>query len=62
MSDPIAVRATVNLAGLPAGTEALVDPDDPFIALCLERRLLVPLPPAPAAPSSGDRTMRYRPS
>lgn len=43
MSDGlILVRATVNLARLPAGREAWVDPADPYIAALIRRGLLVP--------------------
>jgi hypothetical protein len=41
----IPVRATINLPGLARGKEALVDPDDPYIAGCLERGRLVRIPP-----------------
>lgn len=35
------MRATVSLPGLPVGMLALVDPEMPFIATCLEGDLIV---------------------
>jgi hypothetical protein len=37
----VPVTATINLPGLGLGREALVDPDDPYIADCLARGYLV---------------------
>lgn len=42
------VRATVNLAGLPHNTEALVDPKDPYIKGLLRNKMLVRVRPARA--------------
>jgi hypothetical protein len=42
MTELVLVRATVNLPGLVCGQEALVDPSVPYIAECLEARLVVP--------------------
>jgi hypothetical protein len=42
MSD-VLVRATVNLPGLSRGEEVLVDDSSPYMAECLEAKLLVPV-------------------
>jgi hypothetical protein len=38
----VEVRATITLNGLRRGAVVLVDPDDPFISLCLRNQYLVP--------------------
>lgn len=40
-STEILVRATVNLPGLPAGKEAMVDPDMPWIKQALKNTTLM---------------------
>lgn len=37
----ILVRATINLPGLPAGQQAMADPEDPDVKACLEATYLV---------------------
>lgn len=37
------VRATVNLPGLPHGTIVPVETNDPYVAMCLSKKLLVPV-------------------
>lgn len=46
----IHVRATINLAGLPRGAEAMVDPEDPYIAGCLKGGYLVRIPTVDRSP------------
>lgn len=41
MTGLVRVRASVNLAGLRRGTEALVNPDDPYIAALIKKGILV---------------------
>lgn len=40
----ILVRSTINLPGLSAGEEALVDPTASYIQDCLRAQFIVPLP------------------
>ncbi len=37
----VKVRATINLSGLGVGATAVVDPEAPYIAMCLEQGYLV---------------------
>jgi hypothetical protein len=40
---PLRVRATISLPGLRVGEQAIVDTENDFVALCLEREYLVPV-------------------
>jgi hypothetical protein len=44
MDNGVRVVASINLPGLPLGTEARVDPGDPYVAECLEHGYLQRLP------------------
>lgn len=44
------MRASVNLPRLPAGAEALVDPNDPYIARAIANKVLVPVDETTPAP------------
>jgi len=38
----VAVRATISLPGLPAGSRTVADADAPYVQTCLEHGYLVP--------------------
>lgn len=41
--DAITVRATVNLPDLKCGETAIVNPATPYVKMCLEHKLIVPV-------------------
>jgi hypothetical protein len=47
------VVSTINLPGLPAGTETTTDPDVPYVAGCLRAGFLIPLEPYVPADALG---------
>lgn len=51
----IPARATVSLAGLGVGQEALVDPSNPYIAGLLDGEYLVPVDPGPVEGSAATQ-------
>lgn len=46
------VRATISLPGLRVGEEAIVDSENDYVALCLERGYLVPVEEASGSEST----------